>query len=161
MKQTMDPSERAFEHVRDEMTARRILISIHASFGITVGLAMILTGAPVPLEVWFGTWTRYALGTLGIIGGLTIVIGLILGDACCRGWRALLAGMSIHAVWQSIVLVAYTTAASQAKPPIILGLGQAADPANLGRVYIPFVYLTLFLLACAHIFAIWKVQPER
>lgn len=143
----------------DEITTRRVLLSIHATLGLFVGLTMMVFGAPPPLEALAGPDSRYALGALAATAGALILTGVFVSPEHRRGWRLTTIGMLAHAAWQLVMMSLYFSVATREgfEP---LAPGEVAA-TTMGRPYVTFVYFSLSLLSAAHLLMLWKARPPR
>jgi len=137
----------------NEIAVRRAFIVIHGIFGVWVGIAMILTGAPPPAEAWFGPEVRYVLGFSGLAFGALAIYGTYIGDDREPGWSATAVAMVGLTFWHAAMMAIYTAHAASGRGRIeILGPDEIAMTDQ--RPYIPFVYMTLMMLTAAHALAL-------
>jgi hypothetical protein len=138
-----DLTARAHERIVLELRNRTGLQILHALFGILVGLAIALTGAPAPIEDLFGPWGRVVLGFGLALTGLVILIGSALTDNSRCGWAALTFGSIVLIGWHTLLCTTYAKATFDS-PLFIIPLGSPiTDPSAGYRAYIPFVYMIL------------------
>lgn len=140
---------RARDRIYLELANRSTLLALHAWVAITVGLAMALTGAPMPIEHDFGPWARMVVGGWAFVFGVIMFIGTVMSYHSLRGWVALVSGTVGLSFWHSLVMFAYIDAAFDAKI-VILKPGQHLDPDIVNRGYIPLVYLGYVMLVLTH-----------
>lgn len=153
---THDPHRRAFL----EMANRNFSLAIHGIFGVEVGIAMVLTGAPYQLEDWFGPEVRVWLGLAAAIPGFLLLLGALITETRVAGWVASLAGALGLCAWSFTMAVAYAAIAINQTPQIV---GPHEDlPDTSGRVYIALLYQALFLLIGLHAITLSKLgRPPR
>lgn len=141
-----------------ELTARTGMMMVHGVMLTLIGLAMVLTGAPAPIEASWGPWSRLAIGGAAIVIGLTILVGASETDNEPVGWWALLLGFGSGVLWHLGLATAYAASAYQSRMAL-LAPGELLDSTITSRGYIPLVYVGYFLLTAIHLRTVWKLGP--
>jgi hypothetical protein len=153
--------QRAVEQVRLELVTRRLSIMVLGFMGVWVGIAMILTGAPSFIEVWFSPWSRIGLGALAFAPGLLVVIGGLAGDNTVCGWWTQILGLWGCAAWYATMTAAYVGLLVHEGAQWAT-LGQPLSPEISGRGYVPLIYLALFVLAVIPLVTMIRIgRPQR
>lgn len=133
------------------LQARNRLLLIHALIGLEVGLFIILTGGPGPVEHAFGPWARVALGLQAMIPGALILAAVAVSLGRRAGaWMALFGVLGLL-VWQMTMTVIYAIQAFQ--DGAFVGLGEEMPP-DAALAYVPWVYINLALLMVVHLIEI-------
>lgn len=155
---TSDLEKRAYERVMLELTARTLMMQVHGVMLAMLGLMMIITGAPAPIEADWGPWSRLALGGAAIGIGLTVLFGSAETDNEPAGWRALMIGFGSGMLWHLGLALAYTISVLGSRVQI-LSPGEILDASITSRGYIPLIYLGYVLLTSIHLRTVWKLGP--
>jgi len=155
---TSDLEKRAYERIMLELTARTSMMMVHGSMLAMIGLMMMVTGAPAPIEASLGPWSRILFGGAAVVFGMTILFGAAETDNEPSGWWALLLGFGSGVLWHAGLALAYAVSAYQSRM-MILEPGEVLDAAITSRGYIPLVYVGYALLTALHLRTVWKLGP--
>lgn len=157
----MDHSElekRAYERIMLELTARTAMMFVHGAMLAMIGLTMVVTGAPSPIEAAWGPWSRIALGGAALVIGAVILFGAAETDNDPAGWRALMLGFGGGMLWHAVLAGSYAVAAYQTQMAFLLP-GETLSASVTSRGYIPLIYLGYVLLTALHFRTVWKLGP--
>lgn len=158
-----DKIEHAAEALARRMTweqGNRIgLLRTHAAIGILSGLQMLLFGGSAVIENTLGLWTRPLLGFLGIIGGLTLLTGLM------KVPRSIIyeaTGLSLLATWDGLMSLGFIIARWRIHNFDILPLNtsEPIPPVPYVPPYAISVYSGLCVLVLVHLWTLWKFKKS-
>jgi hypothetical protein len=154
-------AERAKQRIVLELENRTMMLCIHGFILLVLGLMMALTGAPAPTEAWYGPWSRLVVGGIGILIGLTILVGVALTDESPRGYVSQVVGTLLAALWHLGLSSTYAFAAITERMEL-LAPGEPLSVTVTNRGYIPFVYLGYVMLISLHARTLIKLgRPPR
>lgn len=155
---TSDLEQRAYERIMLELTARTQMMLVHGVMLTLIGLTMVATGAPAPIEAAWGPWSRMILGGAAVAIGLLVLFGSARTDNDHTGWRALTVGFTLGMIWHAGLALSYAVAAIGA-PMSILIPGEILSSTVTNRGYIPLVYVGYVTLTAIHSRTVWKLGP--
>lgn len=151
-------SERAHRRIVLELENRTLMLCVHGGVLLILGLMMMFTGAPAPMEAWYGPWSRLVVGGTGFLIGAATLVGVALTDESRRGYSAMLVGTILAALWHAGLSLTYAYAASTSRMEL-LAPGEPLSAAVTQRGYIPFVYLGYVLLVSIHAVTLARLGP--
>jgi len=134
-----------------------MMIMLIGVTAVWVGIAIMLMGAPDFLEDWLSPWSRYLIGGVAFLAGLSTVGGCLWGDQTRCGWWAQAVGLSGLVLWQVFMAACYTArvldqGVFMARP------GEPLNPATTGRGYVPFLYIGLALGTAIPLAALFRLR---
>jgi hypothetical protein len=89
-----------------ETENRRGLLWIHSLMGLLAGVQVMLWGTAAGIELTFGVGARIVMGTLGILGGSLLAIGLMRRP---RSIPLEIAGLLVVGLWDLAMTIALLT----------------------------------------------------
>lgn len=129
------------------------LLWVHGLMGVLVGLLMLAFGTASNFETMIGGWMRPFLGTLGIVGGIAIIIGLTRRPRSIR-WEAI--GLALLGVWDLIIMASFTTLLFE-RPPHLSWPWEVIGDAY-SRPYPILIYGGLLMLLLLHLLTLWSLM---
>lgn len=158
----LDRLERAAENVarRAEWeTANRVgLLYVHAGVGILAGTQMLAFGSAANIEDLAGVWTRAALGVLGLVGGLTLWLGMSRQP---RSIPTEAVGLVLLGIWDLAMTLGLAWARISAGDFTPRGLFEPLPPPGTYALPYPVaVYGGLFALICVHLWTLRRMRSE-
>lgn len=152
------PAERAAHRVELELQNRVGMLCVHGGILVAIGLMMVLTGAPIPAEEWYGWPARYVMGGAALLAGVTLLIGVAKGDDDYRGWVLMVGGTAAACLWH-IALVSLYSYSATTEDMALLSVGEAIPDGITSRAYIPLVYLGYVMLTVIHNATLVRLGP--
>lgn len=141
---------------RWEEANRLGLLTVHGLVGTFAGAFILFNGTAQALTD-HGAWYRPLTGTLALVGGAVLLLGLGLH----RVFRLEVAGLVLLAVWDAVMCVGFLVAALQAQDLVITWPWEASAPAASTRLYPIPLYGGLFLMMCVHLLTLRPLRAAR
>lgn len=136
------------------------LLWAHAGVGLLAGVQMLLFGTASNIEELVGLWTRAALGSLGVVGGLVLALGIRRRHRHRHYWLECEAiGLVLIGLWDLCMALGMLVARIQAGGFKPRALWEPLPPP--GTYVLPYpvaVYAGLFLLICVHLWTLRKFK---
>lgn len=153
----LDRLERAAERIVGrgayEQANRRGLLWVHACMGLFAGPQMLLWGSATVIETSVGPWSRYAMGVVGLVGGVLLAVGL---SRRVRVVSLEAVGLALVGVWDLAMVVGLLVARIQQNDYRLIGF---LAPLHDGYVvaYPITVYAGLLALICVHLWTLRRL----
>lgn len=141
-----------------ETMNRVALLWCHAVIAFVTGTQMLAFGSAANIEALVGIWSRTALGVLGILGGITLAVGIWSGR---RIWLEAL-GLVLIGCWDFLMAAGFVAARIQAGDFHLRGLAEPLPaPGTYSLPYPITVYAGLFALVCIHLLTLRRLAVIR
>lgn len=129
------------------------LLRIHSAIAILAGVQMLLFGSAANIEALVGLWSRTALGVLGVVGGVSLAVGLWRRARGLRRWLELEAfGLTLIALWDLFMAAGMVAARIDAGDFGPRALWEPLPaPGTYALPYPIAVYAGLFAMVCVHL----------